>query len=247
VRMFSKIRTRSASQISQEIRDRKTAITGLESENAALIEQIDAMADAADRLCLAACDDKTINLDEELKRSEETTADVNRRVRKNCRLIEAHHQKLGGLRLELEEAEADADRDRFHKGSKSIIATAERFEPAAQSLFTVLDEILEQGKNSDEVLPRLKLRDADAFKLQHDNLAAALGYLLRQARLRYGVTPIDYSSHARSFAEFILLRYDALRRDLEARNTSQKESSEVIDDDHGSGDAPQGLAEGPAS
>jgi hypothetical protein len=133
-------------------------------------------------------------------------------------------------RLEAD-AEADADRDWFRRANKSSIAAAERFERAVQSLFTVFDQILEEGKNRDEILVKLKLRDASAFKFQYDDLGAAFGFLLRQVRIHYGVVPVDYSNSFSSFTAFIVNRCETFVKELAAREAAPKNSPGTDDDD----------------
>lgn len=133
-------------------------------------------------------------------------------------------------RLEAD-AEADADRDWLRRANKSSVAAAERFERAVQSLFNVFDQILEEGKNRDEVLVKLKLRDASAFKFQYDDLGAAFGFLLRQVRIHYGVAPIDYSNYSSSFTAFIVNRCETFVKELAARDAAPESRSGTDDDD----------------
>jgi hypothetical protein len=148
--------------------------------------------------------------------------------------LEEETARLAGLRVELSDledaADIEADRARFHQGCRSNVATAESLEAAVQALFTVLDKVQDGGKHSDEVLAKLGLRNADSFKFQYDHLAAAFGYFLRDFRHRYGVNAIDYSGHARSFAEYMQSQCDIFTRELEKRDASRQEASEAIND-----------------
>jgi hypothetical protein len=241
LKIFSKAKTRTTSQISQEIADYRSKLAALEAEIAALDAQSLAIAAAETQLYLDACDDKTIDVDQESKRHDEILTNNARQVKKNAKLINAYEQKLARLILELENAEAQSARNDFKVASKASIAAARRFDQALEDLFTVVDAVRDTATARQDALVKLGVRENDwRNTIQTNNVEAIGGLLGRKFRDRYQIWPVDYLSMMglKTFTEFIESQGQALQVDIDVHEGAPSQrcaTSEAIEDVDGSG------------